>query len=469
MMRSKILIILLLFVVSCMEPEKPKRATIVDKSPFKSIKKPTLDSFFENMSEEYTETKEDKTETFTSIPSRKTLKVAVILPVTGGYQKIGSEGIDLITFVEKKMGDKLELKVFNTESRKSSISNIAKQLEAENFNVIIGPIFNSETSELASLQTTIPIISLSNDKEINKKNVLVFGQNQDDSIKDIVTFFSQQEKKNFMALFPNNTNGSRLYRVFKQSVDVNKSEIMRVEFYDDTGISDVSKYISKITNGLVQKTYVSKEDKAIIPERKIREMLAQNPDINLETIYDITEKKTEVLYISGTQDLLPKIISLLNQPANKQKLKNVLIVIADFENLNNGNLKSYDKMFFYSNNYYKTKSFNEEFKSDMGYNPSKLATVLYDAISYSVYVNNNTFGNLAFENLKYGTKGFEGLNGNFVFNGNVARRFGKIMVIKNNVVMEIDTTDKAEKVNQVLKILDGKSNENANINIDELD
>jgi hypothetical protein len=452
-----------------MEPEKPKKNTIVDKTFYKVEKKPTLDSFFENILEEYMETKDLQSETFTAIPSKKTLKVAVILPVTGGYQKIGSEGIDLVTFVEKTMGDKLELKVFNTESRKSSISNIAKQLEAENFNVIVGPIFNSETLELASLQTTIPIISLSNDREINKKNVLVFGQNQDDSIKDIVTFFSQQEKKNFMALFPNNANGSRLYRVFKQSVDVNKSEIMRVEFYDDTGISDVSKYISKITNGLVQKTYVSREDKTIIPERKIREMLAQNPDIKLETIYDITEKKTEVLYISGTQDLLPKIISLLNQPANKQKLQNILIVIADFENLNNRNLKSYDNMFFHSNNYYKTKSFNEEFKSDMGYNPSKLATVLYDAISYSVYVNNNTFGNLAFENLKYGTKGFEGLNGSFVFNGNVVRRFGKIMVIKNNVAMEIDATVKAENVNQVLKILDGKSNENAKTNTEELD
>jgi outer membrane PBP1 activator LpoA protein len=241
------------------ETNKPEKTIIIDKSTGKTAKKPNLDSFFEQILEEMPENISIQNQEFTAIQSKKALRVAVILPVTGAYSKIGADSLDMVSFLEKKMGEKLQVKVFDTESKKTSIKKISDQINTIDFDVIVGPIFNFETVELASLQP-LPIISLSNDKEINKKNVIVFGQNQDDQIKDTITFFAQQDKGNFMALFPNSPNGSRLYKVFKRSMEANKSEIMRVEFYDEDGISDVSRYVNKVINGLVQKTYTSKSD-----------------------------------------------------------------------------------------------------------------------------------------------------------------------------------------------------------------
>lgn len=471
-MNNKILLLVFLFVFSCIQPEKPKKTTIVDRTTKKTVKivNPTLDSFFENISEEqeFISEKDIEPQEAITIASKKSLKIAVVLPVTGAFQKLGSEGLDLTYFLEQRMGDKLQIKVFNTESKKNSMQSISRKISEEEFDVIIGPIFNFETIELANLQPSIPIISLSNDKEIKKPNVLVFGQNPDDQIKDIVTFFSQQEKRNFMAIFPNSPTGSRLYRVFKGSVGANKSEIMRVEFYDESGISDVSKYVSKITNGLVQKTYISKEDGTIISERKVRETLAKDPTTNLNSLYNIVEKKAQVLYVSASPNFLPKVLNILQQPSNQEKLKDIFIVIADFENMEVANIAKYNNFFFYANNYYKTRAFNQEFKAEMGYSPSRLTSLIYDAITYSIYVNNSVFGTLDFESLKTRTRGFEGTNGGFYFNGNVVRRTGKVVVIKNGAVLEIGVEDaKSERMRKMMRALDLKEDLNyAEINED---
>ena len=113
-MRNNFVLLLFLLVFSCVETNKPEKTIIIDKSTGKTAKKPNLDSFFEQILEEMPENISIQNQEFTAIQSKKALRVAVILPVTGAYSKIGADSLDMVSFLEKKMGEKLQVKVFDT-------------------------------------------------------------------------------------------------------------------------------------------------------------------------------------------------------------------------------------------------------------------------------------------------------------------------------------------------------------------
>ena len=153
-MRNKFVLLLFLFVFSCVETNKPEKTVIIDKSTGKTAKKPNLDSFFEQILEEMPENIDIQNQEFTTIKSKKALRVAVILPVTGAYSKIGADSLDMVSFLEKKMGEKLQVKVFDTESKKTSIKKISDQINTIDFDIIVGPIFNFEISYSSTCNST---------------------------------------------------------------------------------------------------------------------------------------------------------------------------------------------------------------------------------------------------------------------------------------------------------------------------
>lgn len=411
-------------------------------------KKPKLDSFFENIEEE-------KEEFIPPLLTNKALKIAVIAPLTGSYNKIGKEVLDTVNFVRAKVNnDNVSITIFDTGSSKDYIATIYSRIREEGYDVIVGPIFNYETVELIKQNDLkIPIISLSNDKSIVDENVLVFGNLQDDAISDAVTFFAQSDRKNFVSMFSSDASGSRFYKVFKGSAERNGANIMRVEFYDENGMSDISKYVSKIVNGLNQKIYISKTDGAAISERKIKDNLIKNPKLKLDTIYDLEERRANIFYISASGSTLDEIVKMLKKPENKSKLKDVAILLpSTIDTVDD--FRMYNDMFFYANNYPGYKSYSIEFNLKNNYKPSKLSAILYDAISYTMYVNTNTYGNLTIFDLLSKSANFYGINGYFAFRGNTVRRLGKVMLVKDGVPRELSSQFNNPDVRKVKKELE---------------
>lgn len=405
-----------------------------------------LGSIFEHIVEVYP--KEDLPEA-EEIKLEKDLNIAVIIPVSGIYKKVGSEMVDTVSYTRRKMyGSAINIEIFDTKSQKATLAHIHSEIQKGSYDAIIGPIFNYETAELASYKNTIPIVSLSNDRSLKYDNVLMFGDAKQDSIKDIVTFFSKSGKHNFMAMFPNDANGSGFYNIFKSAVQANKSDIMRVEFYDETGVSSVSKYVNKIVHGISQRIYTSKETGEVVSERRIKDLIKKNP-LDLDKLYTIEEKKAEVIYISAYGKSLTEIASLLNHPENKEILKDVVIVIGsglDSEYFQD--LSRFEDMFFYAHNYVGQKLFMEEFKKENRYFPGGLSGLLSDAILYTATVKNDVSTPLTLQKFKLYGNDFYGVNGSFSIVQNFTRREGKMWVIKNGIPREVDLS--------ALKFLDAK-------------
>ena len=428
------------------------------KRPQKS--KMTLDTFFENITEEAPNRNEKNL--LNDIYSKKALKVAIFLPISGAYSKIGAEGYEVVKMANAKLGDKLQLKIFDTAGRKQSMNYLYQELTNDDFDVIIGPIFNFETQEIAKLEKNIPIISLSNDKTIKSKNVITFGLSQDEKIIDAVQFFSNNQKKNFVAIFPNSILGSSNYKVFQKSVSANNGEIMRVEFYDDTGVSDVSRYVQKIVNGVKETTYLALDGTETLNQKQMSDLELKIGNANVQENYEKQEKRADVIFVSGSGIYLEQIAKILRDARLRGNLQGVSIFFLEVD-FPLGDTRLFEESFFYSNlNMEANQDFTRDFISRNGKNPTKLAGILYDAIFYSVYANNNnSFGSLEMKDLVKSANKFEGVNGRFIINRDgVARRYGKIMYIKGGVPRSIDFSPQFSHLK--IDVDDDKFNEDIN-------
>ena len=402
-----------------------------------------MNDIFQTITED---TPKESTTHIGQIESKKNIKIATILPTTGAYSALGEEGIQVLQmFQNLQSSSKIDIKLFNTGGNSESIKTIANAIKNDNFDVIIGPVFNHETEELSDIETTKPIISLSNDNAIYKPNVITFGLNQEDKILDAVSFFTNRNRLNFITLLPNSNNGSRLYASIKNTVKVNSGNIMRAEFYDNTGNLGVSKYVYKVLNGLTERTYISKQNEERLAERQIKIMQEKSPEFNIEN-YEIEEKKADVIFILGSSNL-DEIISILNEPRNQAKLQNTIVFFLDGDI---GKINYYKgKGMFYQEKSGGEHQFADAFSLMYGKRPSNFAYILHDAISYAIYVNNNTLGGLTFKDLKAKTGGFEGLTGSFIIReNNSTRRIGRMAQINH---FDIEYQDEVKQESRAIK------------------
>ncbi len=418
-MINKILTILtLIFVI-----------TSCDLHPKEQKQENTINAVFKNITEPAPKSSAMEQNT-------KPLKVAVMLPLTGSYQNIGFESLEVLQMATNDFGDKLSLVPFDSNENFNDFATLSESLKEDGFNVIIGPIFNFETLALAESEQSIPIISLSNDKTINKPNVIVFGSNQDEKIASAVSFFVGRGKMNFITLLPNSNNGSRIYRDIKASIEANSANLMRAEFYDDTGIADVSKFIYKVLGGLKQNIYTSNETEEVLTEREIRIMQEKNPNLQLDDLYVKDTKVAEVIFISSLSQL-ESITEILKEPKNQKRLEGVEIFFIDGGELND-NLNLFEGGYIYSDYSSEALEFKRKFNEIYEKNPTKISGFLYDAIFYSIYVNNNTFGTPKLNDFKNKYRGFVGINGAFYIDDtNSVKRAGRIIKVINGELINL--------------------------------
>ena len=440
--KIKIVFILSLFIFSCSKEVKKSNKSIND--------------FFETINEDatkYNKTNDIKNKTtFSQIESKKNIKIATILPLSGAYSDTGKEGIDVVNMFKDS---KVSIHIFDTGSNPENIPLSATDIKNNDFDVIVGPIFNYETEKLAEIETQKPIISLSNDSTISRQNVITFGLNQEEKIIDAVSFFANREMVNFITLLPNSTNGSRVYKSLKNTIHINSGNLMRAEFYDKTGISGVSKYVQKVLNGITEKTYTSNATGEALSERQIKLLQEKNPSLDLND-YTIKETKADVIFVLGSSDL-EEIVSILNEQKNQNKLKDVIVLFLDSD-LTKIKYNGYGA--FYEEGFNEAY-FQSAFEVLYNKKPSKLSSVLHDAISYSIYVNNNTLGGLEFVDLKRKYSGFEGINGSFmVRENNSLRRLGKVVTVNDFDIEELIEEMQIKK--NAVKSNDVKNDENNN-------
>ena len=139
-------------------------------------------------------------------------RVALLLPVTGVYQKMGEElrkGAELALFTAKN--PKVELMVFDTKGGQRGRSAAEEAIAAKS-DIIVGPLFSSAVAEARTVAEAagIPMLLLSNNTLVAARGSWLMGYLPEQQLDLLLGHAIADGRQNFAILAENSAFGERL-------------------------------------------------------------------------------------------------------------------------------------------------------------------------------------------------------------------------------------------------------------------
>ncbi len=368
------------------------------------------------------------------------LKVALLVPLSGPIKPVGESILNVAQmsmFYNKKKN--MTLMVYDTNGTTFGAVKAMKKAIKDSIDVVIGPLFMSETKAIQNLAKNngILIFSLSNEQELlNSDNIFVTGSIIEQEIQTLITYMMENDTYNYVALMPNTSFGATINKVLREIITGKDGLLIKTDFYEHN-------------------------DKNLM--RKINELVSfyEIPKI----LYDNFEKKKLEQKLSGSQEELefkisddekiyPHSIFIAEGGKNAEQIANLLFVIQKGDKkiqlIGTTKLDGDDNVLFnpYLNdtifvgaNPKKYEKFSKNYYEIYHSKPLKITSMVYDLVNIlddvydridGVYMPNKT--------KLLNPYGFDGIDGRFRFlpNGLVERRL-YVLQFKDGEKIVLDT------------------------------
>ncbi len=369
----------------------------------------------------------------TGLFSVNELKVGLLLPMTGEKKEIGRQIFDAITMaIQDLKADNIKLFIFDTANDSFKTQIAAKQAISIGANIIIGPVFSSETKAAKQIiePFRIPMISLSNNVVLASPTTYIFGVSPDNLVKTSFDYLSQLGKKNIGVLLANTKNGFILGKYLSRIAQLSKINIMSTEYYPSGNAMGINNSVHKLMS-----------------KKSLYYLIDKQGNEYLDTINNKKKSKTEdmhiqrrlehmnAIYLDATDKDLYKIIAEI-----KRKIidENIMIIadqsITDDTTILRNPLS--ENIFFVTTAAPYIYDFNVNFENIFHYTPLRITALAYDAFCTVVTVSNKYNDKKSFKQLS-NDLGFSGIYGDFRFksNGLVERKYYVERIHKKTVQM----------------------------------
>ncbi len=140
------------------------------------------------------------------IHKQKARNIAVFIPMSGPYKKIGrsiQNVIEMAVFYNNSQN--ITFSFYDTNQLSQELSNINfKEVDA-----IVGPVFSKYIAPIKAYakRHNIIILSLSNDSTKKDKNVFIFGIDPARGVANILDFATNKEVNSILSIVPDNNYG----------------------------------------------------------------------------------------------------------------------------------------------------------------------------------------------------------------------------------------------------------------------
>ncbi len=368
------------------------------------------------------------------------LRVAILLPLSGQLKNIGESllnSVQLSLFENNKKN--IVLKVYNTEGTTFGAVNAINRAIEEGIDVVIGPLFSTETKAIKDILSKNNLIafSLSNDQElINTPNVFVTGSIPEQEIQTLIAYMTQSDFFNYVALMPNTTYGALMNKILRNTISNKDGLLIKSEYYDQNDKNLITK-ISALANfyEVPQTLYENYEKKKL--EQKI---------------LGITED-TE-LVIKEDEKIYPQCLFIAEGGKSAEQIANLLFVVqkdsrhvqlvgtSKLDGDDNITINPYlDNAIFIGANPEKYKAFSDSYLSFYRKKPIKIGSIVYDLVKIidDLFIKDNSEFVIN-KKAVLNPNGFDGIDGKFRFlpNGLVERRM-YVLQLQNKEKVVIDT------------------------------
>ena len=356
------------------------------------------------------------------------LNIVLMLPLSGKHYKIGQSLLNSAQLAaEIKDNKKITFSIIDTGNEEQLLPQLFNMLE-DNVDIIIGPVFSSKVSQIKEVikNKNIPIISLSNNSEIQDEGIYVFGLTLEDEINELLKYSINRNLKKYAVIAPNNEFGSRVEKEINEFQSKNDLSSFNFTFYDPSSPNfyDISKSVSNYEERKMnlekQVKFLKKEEteKALEELKKLKKLDTYG-ELNFEALLIFAQNFQEVSNFSSIlpyYDVDPKKVQYIG---SSLWAKNLALKEPGLEN-----------GYFTSLDIYNRKTFEDLYLEIFDSKPHFLAAFNYDIVGLisQLHQDENSF---TIQKL-HDSNGFIGINGWFqmIPNGKVLRQ-PKIYEIKN--------------------------------------
>ncbi len=356
----------------------------------------------------------------------KTLKIGVLLPLSGKYQILGESFLKSIQLALYDISN-VNIKIYPKDSKANSLDahKSAKEFEELGIKVVIGPIFHESLKKLGEVNS-ITFISLTNKTDKVSNNIIAFGINIKSQISALKKYFTKIKVSKTLLLSPRTEFIDQI-----ETIENSQLKFDRVFFYD-TSPEKITNEIEKLTKYKERKKDLERrikilENSDLFKDKKELEKLNQKHtlgSVNFDSVVvvDFDERLKSVLTSFMFSDITHKRVDFftVNQWFDKNLFNEAALQNLHFPSINLENLTKFEKKYF--------NKYNEK--------PNTVSILAYDALGliYYCWINNNS----EFKSSQlYNKKGFKGLHGEFQIIDNVSNQKLKIYKISKKKFLKV--------------------------------
>jgi hypothetical protein len=305
------------------------------------------------------------------------VKMALIVPLTqaSGPSVVGASlrNAAQLAYADSGAND-VSILVKDDHSTPAGAAAAAQGAVNQGAEIILGPVFAAGVKEAGVVARGAgrPVIAFSTDSSAAARGVYLLSFLVENYVERIISFAAQRDKKSIAALIPENSYGAIALAQFQQSAANHGLRVMTIERYKPGATGDAVKHIAAVADQI---------DTLFIPDTPeamgaiSRDLMAANLD----------SKRVQIL---GT--------GLWNDPRayNLPALQG-----AWFSAPENGGFNA----------------FASRYRARFNVEPSRIATLAYDAVSLSIALSRTQGSQRFSESVLTNPSGFNGADGVFRF------------------------------------------------------
>jgi len=339
-----------------------------------------------------------------NLENEKTLKVGILLPLSGEFANVGQSFLKAIQLALHDISNE-NINIYPKDSKANPLDayQAAKEFEKLGIKVIIGPIFY-ESLEMLGEINNLTFISFTNKTDKIPKNTIAFGINIDSQVDAIKKYFDKINISKTLLLSPKS-------EFIYQSESVAKKDVLK--FYRtysyDINPKKITNEIEKITKYRERKKDLERRIKILEKsdlykhkqELKKLEQMHTLGKVSFDSVFviDFGERLKSVLTSFMFSDVPSNEVNFftINQWFDETFFNENAMQNLHFPSVNLSNLKKFNKKYF------------DVYKEE----PNKVSILAYDALGlvYYCWINNNSEFKV---NQLYNKDGFKGLHGEFI-------------------------------------------------------
>ncbi len=350
----------------------------------------------------------------------KTWKVVALLPLTGKNAVFGRQAMDALTlalFDSQINNVKLiPLDVGDTPEMAINAAKIATSIVPD---IAIGPIFSDTAKIIAPMlnKSNIEMIILSNDISLAKHGGHVFGIIPENMTLSTLEFAKVLGRQNLGCILPSTARGSAISQKLNAITTALEMRLLFTEHYSEH--TDYDQLGGRIYRQKKQTYYRDKEGKTFkinIKDRNKEQLNGIEDSIGVSKVTEVLD----AIYIDGKGAALYKVLGTLRKHHILDKDITIMINEAkDYKELIDNPYAS--GVIFAGTNDVGAQQFEQHFSSIYQYQPIKIASLAYDAMTTTMYLIKHNLR----KDIMYRETGFTGLFGDFRFTPDkvVQRRF----------------------------------------------